>query len=310
MTKQSIAKFGVLSAAILAIPAISLAGTASAGKDKNPIEKCKESCITGDIGIDIVSMYISRGIPRENQGAILQPYMDLSFKFYQGDGALTKVSLDLGFWESFNSRHTGAPLGETTRAWFESDFTTGLSFVINKNLTINPYYRAYMSPNDAFETAQAVGLRLAFDDTDFLGAFALHPYAVVQYDVDNSSGNGKEVTLTPKGFRIDHRGGGVYYEVGITPGVKAGPVDITLPISAGFGSNHYYAGNEGYGYFSAGVDAAYKLAFVPECLGTWTTHAYAKYYNLGEGTKDANVPKIRSVNENEFVFGGGLRVAF
>ena len=301
MSNQIIAKLGVLSTAIFAIPAISLAGTTMSGKDykdhKNPIEKCKESCISGDIGIDIVSMYIARGIPLENQGAILQPYMDLSFRVYQGDGALTKVSVDLGFWQSFHSRHTGAVSGSTTAAWFESDFTAGLNFVFNKNLTVNPYYRAYMSPNDAFETAHDFGLRLAYNDSDLLGAFALHPYALVQFDVENTSGNGS------------NGGDGVYYEIGIAPGIECGPVYLSLPIKAGFGSNDYYAVN-GYGFFSAGVNADYKLTCIPECLGAWSVHANATYYNLGEGTESASVPAIRDTDNNEFVFGGGLRVNF
>ena len=300
MSNHIIAKLGVLSTAILAIPAISLAGHAS--KDYKPVvEKCKESCISGDIGIDIVSMYIRNGIPFENQGAIIQPYLDLSFRVYQGDGALTKVSVDLGWWNSFHSRHTNSGGffgggGSTTNAWFESDFTAGLNFVFNNRISVNPYYRAYMSPNDAFETAHDVGLRLAFDDTDLLGAFSLHPYALVQFDVENSSGNGSDE--------------GVYYEVGIAPGVQVGPVALSLPIKAGFGSSNYYAGDAGYGFFSAGVNADYKLTCIPECLGGWSVHANATYYNLGNGTDDANVPAIRDEDEHEFVFGGGLRVAF
>ena len=308
MSNQIIAKLGVLSTAILAIPAISFAGTSySGGKDykdhKSPIEKCKESCISGDIGIDVVSMYIARGIPLENQGAILQPYIDLSFRVYQGDGALTKLSVDVGFWNSFHSRKTGAGGvfgggGSTTNAWFESDFTAGLTFEFAKRFTVNPYYRAYMSPNDAFETAHDLGLRLAFDDSDLLGAFSLHPYALVQFDVENTSGNGP------------NNGDGIYYEVGIAPGINAGPVYLSLPLKAGFGSNDYYAGDETYGFFSAGVNAEYKLTCIPECLGDWSVHANATYYNLGEGTESANVPAIRDTDENEFVFGGGLRVAF
>ena len=118
----------------------------------------------------------------------------------------------------------------------------------------------------------------------------------MQFDVENSSGNGGEE--------------GVYYEVGIAPGLQAGPVFLSLPIKAGFGSSDYYAGDEAYGFFSIGVNAEYKLAFVPECYGDWTIHANATYYNLGEGTEGANVPAVRDNDDNEFVFGGGLRVAF
>ena len=295
MTKINLAAACTLTLASLALASTSLAGTAC--KSCKPVnETIKESCITGDIGIDITSMYIARGIPLENQGAILQPYLDLRFRLYEGSGALTKVSLDLGYWNSFQSEHTGASVGSTTKGWFESDFTAGLSFLFNKNLTVSPYYRAYMSPNDAFKTAQDLGLRIAYDDSDLLGALALHPYALVQFDVDNSSGNGTD--------------SGIYYEIGIAPGLRVGPVALSLPIKAGFGASNYYAHNAGYGFFSVGVNAEYKLAFIPACLGDWSAHANATYYNLGNGTADASVPAVRDRDNNEFVFGGGLRVAF
>jgi hypothetical protein len=305
MTKHSIAAACTLTLASLALASTSLAGTTAPTKSGKEVkamkETIKESCITGDIGIDVTSMYIARGISQENQGAILQPYINLSFRVYEGDGALSKVSVDLGFWNSFHSRKTATGGvfgggGSTTNAWYESDFTAGLSFVFNKNITLSPYYRAYMSPNDAFNTAQNLGLRLAFDDSDLLGAFSLHPYALVQFDVENSSGNGTD--------------SGVYYEVGIAPGMQFGPIALSLPIKAGFGSSNYYANNAGYGYLSVGANAEYKLAFVPECLGDWSAHANATYYNLGSGTSGAGVDAIRDHDHHEVVFGGGLRVAF
>lgn len=301
MTKHSIAAACTLTLASLALASTSLAGTAAPAKENKACKPITESCITGDIGIDVTSNYIARGISQENQGAILQPHINLSFRVYEGAGALSKVSVDLGFWNSLHSRKTAAGGvfgggGATTNAWYESDFTAGLSFVFNKNITLSPYYRAYMSPNDAFNTAQNLGLRLALDDSDLLGAFALHPYALAQFDVENSSGNGT--------------GEGVYYEVGIAPGMQLGPIALGLPIKAGFGSSDYYANNAGYGFLSAGVNAEYKLAFVPECLGDWSAHANATYYNLGSGTAGAGVDAIRNHDQHEVVFGGGLRVAF
>src|SRR4051794_38768000 len=97
MTKKSIAKFCALAAGIAAIPAVSFAGTESSGKDaKKLTEVVKESCITGDLGVNVVSEYISRGLVLENQGVIAQPYADLYFKLYSGDGFINKVTLNLG----------------------------------------------------------------------------------------------------------------------------------------------------------------------------------------------------------------------
>src|SRR4051812_41804222 len=104
MTKHSIATLCVAAAGVI-LPSLSWAGTTTAapGKEvKNVVEQAKESCITGDIGITVVSQYVSRGVIFENQGAILQPYADLYFKLYEGNGFLNKVQLNLGIWNSFH----------------------------------------------------------------------------------------------------------------------------------------------------------------------------------------------------------------
>ncbi len=155
MTKPSIAKFCILAASILGICATGFAGTGKEVIDpkKNPVEAVKESCITGDIGVNVVSQYVSRGLVFENQGAIIQPYADLYFKIYEGEGALTKASINLGIWNSFHSRKTdsgeavgrgtGRANSSTTRSWYEFDFTAGLALTFFKNLTVTPSYYTF-----------------------------------------------------------------------------------------------------------------------------------------------------------------------
>jgi hypothetical protein len=297
MTQPNIAKFSTVALAILTLPAVSSAGTVSHGKEvKSVVEKAHESCISGSLGIDMVSQYIARGIPLEDQGAILQPYINLAFRVYEGSGLLTKMTVDLAFWNSFHSRGTRASANSTTEKWFEADFVAGLSFFLGENVVLSPYYRAYMSPNDAFETAHDVGLRLAYNDDGILGGWTLSPYVLAQRDVEGTSGNGGS--------------SGWYYEVGISPGHQFGPIALTIPIKAGFGSDGYYAGDESFGYVSAGVNLEYALAFIPECLGDWSVRGYGTYYRLGDATEGASTPDVRDADDSEWVFGGGLRVQF
>ena len=307
--KTSLAKtLRILTAGILAIPAIACAGTATAGKE-TPVEKSKESCISGSLGIDIVSQYVAHGVFFENQGAILQPYGGLSFQLHEGEGTLNSVSLDLGWWNTFHSRHTdaGAVNGggaSTTRSWYESDFSIGLSFTMLKNLTLSPTYTWYLSPNDAFETGQTLSFKLSYDDTDLLGALALHPWVNVWWEVENKIGTG-----------VDE---GFLYEFGISPARSFGDVTVSLPISVGLGSSDFYSnaagGNETYGYFTAGLSLSYALKCVPECYGVWSLHAGYSYYHLGDGTKDyatvATGGDIRDSREHEHVVSGGLTVEF
>lgn len=306
--KTSFAKnLRILTAGILAIPAIACAGTAAAGNE-TPVEKCKESCISGSIGIDVVSLYISHGVAYENQGAILQPFGTLSFQLQEGEGALNGVSLDLGWWNTFHSRHTdaGAVGGGTpsTRAWFEADFSLGLTFTFLKNFTFSPAYTFYLSPNDAFETAQTLNFKLSYDDSDLLGALALHPWVNVWWEVENKIGTGAD-----EGF---------IYEFGIAPSRSFGDLTVSLPISAGLGSSDGYTSaageDETYGYFTAGLSLSYALKCIPECYGEWFLHAGYSYFNLGDGPRDYGTAavggKIRDSRRSEHVFSGGLTVEF
>lgn len=319
MTKNHIAKFCVLTAGILALPTASHAGTETK-EMKEIIEKCKESCITGDIGVNIVSQYISRGVIFENQGGIIQPFADLYFKLYESEGFLNSVSLNLGIWNSFHSRktdagaYTGFPGGtstqnnSSTRGWYEFDFTAGVSFTFAKNFTFTPSYYTFLSPNDGFSTFQGLNVALGYDTTDLLG-FNLAPKVQVLFELENKAGTGGDE--------------GVYYEVSIAPSIPVGPATLTFPIAAGFGSHDFYGSlnesdgtirDEAFGFFTGGVVASYTLAFIPECYGTWTVNAGYAYYLLGDGTDDFNTAKrggaVRDTNDDEHVFSGGLMVAF
>ena len=310
MKKQTAKRLPILAAGILALPAITFAGTdANCCKECKTIEKIKESCISGDIGLDIVSQYISHGVVFENQGVILQPYVNLSFKVYEGEGFLNEVTVDVGNWNSFHDRHTDAGLvngsgDSSTRSWYESDFIVGMSFTFAKNFTLSPAYTWYLSPNDAFTTAQSLNFKLEYDDTDLLGDFALHPWFNFWWEVENKFGSG-----------VDE---GFLYEIGIAPSHTWGNLTVTVPLTLGFGSSDFYSnadgGNETYGYFSAGVSLSYALTCVPECLGKWALKGSYTYYNLGDGLRDYGTAlvggDIRDSNENEHVFGGGLVVEF
>ena len=312
MTKHHVAKLGALTTAILALPALSLAGTAA--KDCKPVvEKCKESCITGDLGINVVSQYVSRGVIFENQGGITQPFADLYFKLYEGEGFLNKISLNLGIWNSFHSRKTDAGLvngggASSTRSWYEFDFTAGVSFTFAKNFNFTPSYYTFLSPNDGFSTFQGLNLALGYDTTDLLG-FNLAPKVQVMFELENKAGTGADE--------------GVYYEVGIAPSFPAGPVTLAFPITAGFGSSDFYGslntttGNiddEAFGFVSAGITASYAIKCIPECFGAWTVSAGYTFYHLGDGTSDFNTaPRggvVRDDDDSEHVFSGGLVIAF
>ncbi|MEP6667507.1 MAG: hypothetical protein ABJF10_00055 [Chthoniobacter sp.] len=294
MTKHSIAAFCALTLAAFGFAPTSFAG--DDGKDvketKDIKEQVKESCITGDIGVTLVSAYISRGLVLENQGVIAQPYLDLYFKLYEGTGFINKVTLNLGLWSSIHSHPQPDGSTSTTRNWYEFDYTPGIAITFAKNFTFTASYFEFDSPADSFDTARSLNFNLAYDDTDLLGKFALHPHVTYLREITAPGVAG----LGPNGN---------YYEAGIAPGFAAGPVAITFPITVGLGSEGFYA-SDTFGYVAGGCQLSIPLSFIPECYGKWTFSGGYTYYHLGVEVADATNTGHRS----QHVFQGAVGLTF
>ena len=56
-----------------------------------------------------------------------EAFADFYFRLYQGDGAINKVSLNLGLWSSIHDKNAGAG---TTQNWYEFDYTIGLAVTL------------------------------------------------------------------------------------------------------------------------------------------------------------------------------------
>lgn len=253
------------------------------------------SILTGDLGVNFVTEYISRGVMQEKQGVIAQPYLDLFLNVYEAkDGFIDKVTLNLSGWSSFHSKHTGAQPGNDAASWYECDIIPGVSVTFLKNWTLTASYLEYFAPNAAWDASRNLNFNLAYNDTDLLGAFALHPHVAYLRELQGSCGSGVGL------------GHGNYYELGVTPALPAyGPVTVTFPINAGFGSNGFYADNKGFGYFNAGVNASVALACIPSQYGAWAFNTGVTYWYLGD--ENAN---LTGGDNNRFVWQAGLGVTF
>ena len=301
MTKRNIVSISAFAAAAF-LGTTAFAGTVVKTKaSKAPVEVAKESCITGDIGVDFTSNYISRGVPQENQGVIAQPYTDLYFRIYEGSGALTKVTANLSAWSSVHT-HRSPFAGPTTREWYEFDYSAGLTFQFGK-LSVTPSFLALLSPNGSFGDNYNFNLNLAYDDSEALGAFALHPHITFLQEIQGKAGTGTDK--------------GQYYEIGIAPSYVTGAVTLSLPITAGFGTSNFYGsptgvgGDDTFGYISAGIAAEYALGFVPQCLGAWAVKANVTYTHLGDNAADSGIANgVTDGDKNQWGFGGGLVVRF
>ena len=283
---------GIALAAVI-LPASLFAGTQS----KAVVETTTKSALSGDLGFNFVSEYISRGAPQEVKGAIFQPYADVFYSIYEGDGFVNKVSLNLGVWSSFHSTHTAAPAGARVPAWYEFDYTPGVSVSFAKDFTLTVSYYDFDSPSAAFDESRNLNFSLAYNDANLLGAFALHPHVTYLRELEGKATNGPVGTS------------GNYYEVGVAPALPAfGPVTVTVPLTVGFGSNNFYYQNKGFGYFSGGPAVSVALP-IPAKYGTWAFNASATYYYLPTQNAWVYSPD-NTISQNRVVFSGGIGATF
>jgi hypothetical protein len=311
MTNKSVAQICAL-AAVVIMPSLSWAGTTTkstgAATPAPAPEKLNESAITGDIGLNVVTAYYFRGAIQNNHSPSFQPYADIFLKAYEGDGFLNKAVFGLGVWESYtnaategrNSKRPNSYTGTSYKqgsssnsTWYESDITPSIALTFGK-VTITETYLFYSSPNNQFTSNQGLSSKIGYDDGDLLGAFALHPTFTLIHETD-----GKEALIDNTTQTTSKHGN--YWEIAAAPSYSAGPVTLTLPLTAGFGSQSYYAKN-GFGYFSAGLNAAYALP-IAKTYGTWTANAGATYYSLDKNVVGGNA-------SDDFVGQIGLGVAF
>jgi len=322
--KQIAALFASLAlCGFAAVPMTAQAGTdtASGKESKAVVEEAKKSYISGDLGVTFVSTYYSRGIlqgPQGKHGFDAQPYLDLYFQLYAGTGFVDKVTLNLGLWSNIASdtkRSLNGPVTRGLSSWTEFDWMPGVSIVFAKNFTLTVSYFEFDYPSQAGSPQRSINTSLAYDDTDLLGMWALHPHVTFLQELtgNNLSGGGHVGLGVGPGFAGIATPGisgklGQYYEVGIAPSFtfmkssKYAPT-LTLPVTAGFGSSGFYG--TGFGYFSAGGTISVPLAFVPSGFGSWTANVGGTYYYLGKFTALAN-----GGNHDVGVAFGGIGLTF
>jgi hypothetical protein len=236
------------------------------------------------LGYDIPTRYYFRGILQEGKGLINQPWAEVDFDLYQGDGALDNITLTGGLWNSLHSQETGK-LTKTTGPdpWYEATAHAGLKMGLFDNTELKALYSTRNSPNGAFSSVQEIQIGLGFDDSDLLGALAFHPQILWAIEVASSS-------FGPNS--------GTYMEIAGGPETTIGddgryPVTLGLPMRLGFSLDDYYQDatgrDPGVGFFDVGMVGAVPLAFMPDSVGDWKAHAGVHLTTLpGNTLRDVN----------------------
>ena len=251
-----------------------------------------EPRFSGSAEVTVTDKYIYHGYVLEDQGAIIQPEFEVLARFYSGEGFVTKASWRLYLFSSFQTHESRAEKTDAMiHAWYEVQVETGIVLELAKRFTLSVSYVRFESPNHAFIAANAAELILSLDDSNWLGACALHPHV-------------SWFRPFPGGWESSDEGS--YFELGIEPEHSFGkgerPVSVSFPIAVGLGQKRYYLG-EHFGFFSAGVSVSVPVTFIPSSWGEWNLGLSGTYYRLGRNVANYSNGGVRDESAFTLTFG-------
>lgn len=225
--------------------------------------------------LTLPTAYVFRGYVYDNTGWIFQPELTLSLNLPQlQENDVVSITPYVGTWNSIHENKSP----EEPRHWLETDFVAGVDFEIDA-WTVGLVYYYYISPGEAFEDVQELGITLSYDDSELgLLPLPLNPYVGVFRELDVTELSYLEVGLEPT------------YEVN----VGSLPVTLTMPLVLGMSVDDYYVDSDGdeetIGYWSVGLNAAVPLEFLNQATGgQWELNVGVNYYYLqAQSAQDSN----------------------
>ncbi len=245
------------------------------------------SAVTLSAGTDIASAYYFRGIPQEDQGVILQPYVDIGFELLeQNDDNPIGISVNFGTW---NSLHSNTP----SNPWYESDFYAGTTLSLPANFSFDFIYTYYYGPNLGDFFAEDLTFALSYDDSELMSdtfgedfPLTFSPSVAVIREIDGGAdGLGDTGHL------------GTYIEIGLEPAAEVlsdtdYPVSVSLPMTLGLNTEDYYEtasgedNDDGFGFFQIGVAVGVPLSFIPARFGKWSGSGAVYAIFLGDSAQE------------------------
>ncbi len=252
-------------------------------------------------GVDTMSAYYYRGIGRENQNIILEPWLATRLRIFDNswstepNNVLDYVDLNFGF----RGGHFWGPYGgdgTTGEKWQEFDWYGGVTFGFLQRWAFTIDYDNMESIRTAYRDVHQFNFTLAFDDRDPNYNWSLNPYATVSVEYENQSDGGwiSNANSTSSRFQT-----GTYLELGARPEFKLfdlspdKPVMMAVPARVGMSLANYYEDTTGhddfFGYFETGVDLKIPLANIPADGGRsfrWMLTLGCHVMVLGDSARD------------------------
>ncbi len=241
-----------------------------------------EGNVSVSVGIDATNAYLFRGIYQDDTKLITWPYAEMGLELFSGDGGLQSVGITLGTWNSLHPGDAGSD-GPSGKLWYESDFYAGFGLGFAGGVSLDTTFTAYTSPNTAFDTVKEISFQLGVDDSAWLGAGALQPYALIAFELDGQADGGFNE--------------GTYLELGVAPGIEGSRAGLSFPIKVGLSLKDYYelydvdtdtTADNTFGFFSVGAIVSVPLSGIPARFGSWNIQGGVEFQRLGTTTKAFN----------------------
>lgn len=229
-------------------------------------------------GVDAPTVYVFRGILQETDPKItLSPYGDIGLLLASGDGAIRRVSVHVGVWNSLQTGSSGSG-GFTEHAHYAEHFSSTLSLGLAKGLTAGFSYTAYTSPNQMFNTVKEVGVKVA-------QAGRINPYGLVALEIGEYGADGGANK-------------GTYLELGAAPAFPIGRFTLSVPVKLGMSLGNYYeldGDDHAFGYLGIGGLVTIPLSGSTSSFGAWNIHGGVDVLTLGDTPKAFNAGDTRKV---------------
>jgi hypothetical protein len=271
-------------------------------------EEAPPSRVNVLVNFEFSDKYLTpRGMIVHDDGLTFQPLVLGLANLYKGerDSFLNDFTFVGGVWNDFSSEGVSKhpPFGSKPKtSWVEIDPIAGVSATFAKNFTLSVTYTAFNMQILDIGTSQHLETKLAFNDSAYLKAFALHPYFLYWQELDGKA------TAAQVPYFVDPLGknpgsppdSSYYFEVGVTPSYTfkdlslklEAPCRVLLPNKDFYGE--YYDDASTVGLYEVGVKASIPLKFMPKGYGSWSFHAGFRYMNFVDenlqGMQQFNAP--------------------
>ncbi len=260
--------------------------------------------ISASAGFDITNAYFFRGIVQEDQGFIIQPWVDISLNLSDN------FDFNFGIWNSFHDVKTAAAnTGNEPDTWYEADLYFGLTYTGLENTELGISYTALTSPNNGFPTIREVGFSAAYDDSalweDTAIASGLQPSMKLVFELDGQADLGSNE--------------GIYLELAIEPSFaiiesEDFPVTLSIPVTVGLSLGDYYEDpsspggddDSNFGYLDIGAVFSMPLTCIPADYGQWEMSVGLHYLYLSESTEALN----QDTNGDEIIATFGISMGY